>query len=83
MAMNVHVRFFAAYREILGVAELTVPLVGGATVGELVEALRSRGGGFAHLPPEPAVAVNRVYADTTAPLREGDEVAFIPPVAGG
>ena len=81
--MNVHARFFAAYREILGVAELTVPLAEGSTVAELVDVLRARGGDFAHLPPEPAVAVNRVYVDATARLREGDEVAFIPPVAGG
>ena len=35
------------------------------------------------LPAEPAVAVNRTYAMHDERLRAGDEVAFIPPVAGG
>jgi len=35
------------------------------------------------LAPSPAVAVNRRYAKADAELRDGDEVAIIPPVAGG
>jgi len=35
------------------------------------------------LPPSPAVAVNRRYAGREVALRDGDEVAIIPPVAGG
>jgi molybdopterin synthase catalytic subunit len=30
-----------------------------------------------------AIAVNRIYADDDTPLRDGDEVALIPPVSGG
>jgi molybdopterin converting factor small subunit len=48
-----------------------------------VSALRGRVGGLASLPPKPVVAVNMDYAPLATPLREGDEVAFIPPVAGG
>jgi molybdopterin converting factor small subunit len=35
------------------------------------------------LPPRPLVAVNQGYADYSQALRAGDEVAVIPPVAGG
>ncbi len=81
--MEVRTLFFARYREIFGTAELGVEIPQGATVGDLVSNLRARGGGFGALPEEPVVALNRSYASLSAPLRAGDEVAFIPPVAGG
>jgi len=83
VSLSVNTLFFAAYRDLLGTAALEVELADGATVADLVEALRSRGAPFDALPSEPAVAVNRVYAFSDEPLGAGDEVAFIPPVAGG
>lgn len=83
MSVSVRTLFFAAYRDVLGTSELTVELDGGATVADLVRQLRARGTPFDALPPEPAVAVNQTYADRGATLATGDEVAFIPPVAGG
>ena len=83
MPLPVHTLFFAVYRDLLGAAELDVELAEGATVRDLVDQLRSRGAPFDALPEEPTVAVNRVYAALSAPLAPGDEVAFIPPVAGG
>jgi molybdopterin converting factor subunit 1 len=81
--MRVRSLFFALYRDLAGAAELDVELPPGATAGTLVQALRSRGGAFERLPAEVAIAVNREYASLDAPLRDGDEVALIPPVAGG
>ena len=81
--MSVQALFFAAYRDLLGTSSLSVDLPEGATVADLVEALRRRGAPWDALPREPAVAVNRAYALHTETLRPGDEVAFIPPVAGG
>ena len=85
MPRSVEIRtlFFASYRELLGTKELDIALPEGATVSDLVSTLRSRGGAFTVLPSEPAVAVNHTYADPAALLRDGDEVALIPPVAGG
>ena len=37
----------------------------------------------ASLPAAPVVAVNRLFASLETPLEGGDEVAFVPPVAGG
>lgn len=81
--MSVQALFFAAYRDLLGTRSLSVELPEGATVADLVATLRGRGSPFDSLPAQPAVAVNRAYALLSEPLRPGDEVAFIPPVAGG
>ena len=83
MTLPVQTLFFAAYRDAVGTSTLDVELHDGATVSDLVAHLRDRGAPFDALPESPAVAVNRVYADGAHPLRAGDEVAFIPPVAGG
>jgi molybdopterin converting factor subunit 1 len=83
MTISVRTLFFAAYRDLVGERELAVELADGATVADLVVALRARGRPFDGLPPEPAVAVNRAYASLSERLGGGDEVAFIPPVAGG
>jgi len=71
------------YREIVGAPELRVDVPEGSTVEDLVRALRARGAPFDGLPTRPAVAVNRTYAAGESVLSHGDEVAFIPPVAGG
>jgi len=81
--VSVQAIFFAAYRDLLGTRALSVELPEGATVADLVAALRGRGAPYSALPAEPAVAVNRAYALLSEALHPGDEVAFIPPVAGG
>lgn len=81
--MSVQALFFASYRDLLGTKGLAVDLPDGATVADLVAELRGRGAPFSALPAEPAIAVNRAYANPGDRLSPGDEVAFIPPVAGG
>ena len=81
--MTVRSLFFATYRELAGADELLVELPASATVADLVRELRGSRAGLATLPAAPAVAVNLEYAPLSTPLRDGDEVAFIPPVAGG
>ena len=80
--MKVSVRFFALYRERAGVSQTEVELPEGSTPEELLRRLRSV---YTSLPLSDSVliAVNYEYASLGAPLREGDEVAFIPPVSGG
>jgi molybdopterin converting factor subunit 1 len=81
--MQVRSLFFAAYRDALGTGTLDVDLPEGATVGELVTSLRSRGAPFDRLPKAPAVAINHDVVRGDARLTEGDEIAFLPPIAGG
>ena len=52
-------------------------------MSDLVAALKDQGPPFDRLPSDPAVAVNHVYAADDPELASGDEVAFIPPIAGG
>ena len=81
--MIVRTLFFATYRDMAGHDELSVELPAGARVADLVAALQARGGGFSRMPETPVTAVNMDYAPLATVLRDGDEVAFIPPVAGG
>ena len=61
---------------------IDVDLPAGATVRDLLQAVRALPGA-AKLPPEPLVAVNLAYARGEQVLDGRDEVALIPPVAGG
>lgn len=81
--MTVRSLFFAFYRDLAGSDELLVQLPPEATVRDLVRELRGSRAGLAALPEVPVVAVNMTYAALSTPLADGDEVAFIPPVAGG
>ncbi len=80
--MRIRTLLFATYRDMAGTGELEIELPGGATAGDLVTRLRARPG-LDRLPDEPALAVNQEYASLTTPLSNGDEVALLPPVAGG
>ena len=80
--MRIRTLLFATYREMAGTGELELELPEGATAGDLVTHLREVRG-LGALPSEPALAVNQVYAPLTTDLSEGDEVALLPPVAGG
>lgn len=80
--MKVRIRYFASYAELFGREEEALELTEGSTVADCVAALASRPEA-ARLPPRPLVAVNLRYARPELVLRDGDEVAVIPPVAGG
>jgi molybdopterin synthase sulfur carrier subunit len=81
--MRVTVRLFARLREIAGTAELAREVAAGATIGGVWRQLTVE---FPALGPyERAIssAVNADYARMDTELRDGDEVAFLPPVSGG
>lgn len=79
-AVTVHL--FASYAESFGTHNLKIDLAPGGTVADLVAELRTLPGSFA-LPLVPRVAVNQKFASLDQPLGTPDEVALIPPVAGG
>lgn len=81
--MRVRVLLFALYRDLAGTPELEIDVPAGATAREAVRALRGRGEPYGRLPEAPAVAVNEEYVNLDAVLSDGDELALIPPVAGG
>ena len=81
--MRIRLLFFALYRDIAGTGSLEYDLPRGATAADLLERVRGQGGGFARLPAQPVVAINLEYAPLDSTLADGDEVALIPPGAGG
>jgi molybdopterin synthase catalytic subunit len=77
--MQVRVRLFAALRERAGATERELELPAGARAGDVWPALPELGAE----PGGVLVAVNQEYVERDHELREGDEVALIPPVSGG
>ncbi len=80
--MSVPVLLFASYADAFGAPRLEVSIAVPCLVEELVHAMRLLPGGTM-LPTTPLVVVNHSWTKMTAVICEGDEVALIPPVAGG
>ncbi len=80
--MPVTVLLFAAARDAAGAARLTLDPAP-ATAGALRAALAAAHPGLARLLPRCRLAVDQEFAPDEAPLRDGAEVAVVPPVAGG
>lgn len=81
--MVVKVLLFAAYREAVGSKLLQLPLPNGATLGTAWGVLAEQYPRLAVFSPTVVGAVNGEYAPLDSPLNEGDEIAYLPPVAGG
>ena len=76
--MQVSIRLFAGLRERAGTGSRRLELADGARLGDVWPAL-----GLGDEPAGLLYAVNKRYAETSATLTDGDEVALIPPVSGG
>ncbi|MEO5511862.1 MAG: MoaD/ThiS family protein [Longimicrobiales bacterium] len=81
--MRIKFLLFALYRDLVGAEELELVVPPGSTAADAVTALRARGGGSSRLPERPVVAINRIYAGLDEILSDNDELALLPPVAGG
>lgn len=80
--MEVRVLLFASYADAFGAPSVAVTVRDGATVKELLARVKELAVGHS-LPPAPLVARNQEYAAPGDVIRVGDEIALIPPVAGG
>ena len=83
--MNIQLRYFASLREALGASE-RVDMPAESTVAMLRDSLLARGGRHAELLARGRAvrcALNQALCDESAPLIDGAEVAFFPPVTGG
>ncbi|MFI5244672.1 MAG: MoaD/ThiS family protein [Gemmatimonadales bacterium] len=80
--MEVRVLLFASYADAFGAPNVAVTVREGATVRELLARVKELAIGHS-LPPAPLIALNQEYASPGDVIHAGDEVALIPPVAGG
>jgi molybdopterin converting factor subunit 1 len=80
--MTVRVLLFASYADALGRPDVTIDLPVGARVRDVRDRVRALVAGK-RVPDRPMVAVNQRYAKDDQAVGAGDEVAIIPPVAGG
>jgi molybdopterin converting factor subunit 1 len=81
--MQVTVRYLGPLKDIAGREGETVEVADNAVVGELYATLQQRIPQLQPFRHVVAVAVNCEYSGSETRLREGDEVALIPPVSGG
>ena len=76
--MNIKVLFFASLREAMGRSNAQVVMLHGNTVSDLWALLTD-----SHQVADSLCSVNEDYATLDQCLKNGDEVAFFPPVTGG
>jgi molybdopterin converting factor subunit 1 len=77
------IHLFARLREIAGAAVFQRHVPEGATARVLWDQLAMEFPAFTDYATVVSCAVNEEYARLTATLKDGDEVAFLPPVSGG
>jgi len=81
--VRVRLLYFAVLRDIIGKNEDEIDLPEGTRATDVWNRLRAQHSELAGYKRPPMTAVNEAYVSADQTLREGDEVAFIPPVAGG
>jgi len=79
----IKVLFFGPLRDIVGTAEERRELPSPATLGGVFHAYAERFPRLGELQRSIVLARNREFCDAVAPLVDGDEIAFLPPVSGG
>jgi molybdopterin converting factor subunit 1 len=81
--VRVRLLYFAVLRDIAGKGEEVVDLPEGTRASDVWSQLRAQHRELSGYERPPMTAVNESYVSSDQLLRDGDEVAFIPPVAGG
>ena len=79
--MRIRVLYFGVLKDVMGQTSAAMDVAEGTSVKELVELHRRVGAGAVW--DSIAVAVNQEYARAEDVLKDGDEVALLPPVSGG
>ncbi len=81
--MQITVRAFAQYAEWLGTDCLTLEMPSTARISDAVQSLRGSEPNGHLLPKKPLVALNLEHVREDRVLTDGDELALLPPLAGG
>jgi MoaE-MoaD fusion protein len=81
--MQVRILFFGLLKDLTGRASDLLDLPEHATLGDVVTHYQDINPRLNGLAPSIAVSINQEFAGPESPLKEGDEIAFLPPVSGG
>jgi len=82
----IKVLYFAGLRDRIGASDEEMALPGNATINGVIEILKARGDAWADAfggKTRVLAAVNQEMARPEENIKDGDEVAFFPPVTGG
>jgi molybdopterin converting factor subunit 1 len=77
------VKFFAGYKEAIGIEQVEIGLEEGSDVSSLIEVIKEKHPKLGELTETLVISVNWEYATYDTKLKDGDEVALLPPVSGG
>lgn len=81
--IRVQLLLFAVLRDIAGTAEEPLELPEGVRARDVWAELRQRFPRLEQYTTPPMTAINEAYAAPDTVLKDGDQLAFIPPVSGG
>ncbi|EIE26910.1 Molybdopterin converting factor, subunit 1 [Coccomyxa subellipsoidea C-169] len=83
--MKISFLFFARSRELAGTDTYDVELADGASTQDALQAVLKKFPGLSEIEGRCVLALNQEYVDSDSvkPLKDGDEVALIPPISGG
>jgi molybdopterin converting factor subunit 1 len=81
--MRVTVQLFAQLRELAGQSEWQCDVPAGSSVADVWRTLATRHAALEPFGGKVSCAVNEDFARPTAAVKEGDRIAFLPPVSGG
>lgn len=81
--VQIRVLFFGVVRDVIGVREESLTLAAGGNIGSVFEHYADRFPQLRNMASSIVLALNQEFSSPAAPVAEGDEVAFLPPVSGG
>ena len=81
--ISITLKLFAAYQDALGVPDVRMELPAEITVGELCDRICTQHPDLKQWQGLTRFGINLQFVEAHTPLRDGDEVVFIPPVSGG
>ena len=81
--VRIKVLFFGMIRDVVGLREDSIDLPAGTSLGQVFEQYAARFPRLKEMSSSTVLALNQQFSAPAAPLADGDEVAFLPPVSGG
>lgn len=81
--MIIRVKFFASCRETVGMNMTEIEITDGGDTNMLMDIILQKYPDLTNQMCDISLAVNKTYIDEAVKLKDGDEVALLPPISGG